>query len=171
METQKWYQNPEMLVALTALFIGLITAIISVYSAYVDRAYAKASVWPKVEISRSHSEKAFSYNVTNKGTGPAIIQYAQITAGDKYLKRWSELPEFTFISQSHINNITLPSGQTINPLVYSGEQVADILALDGSISIELCYCSIYGDCWKVSRTNETVPVEVCAISPELAFSQ
>ncbi|MCW8108308.1 hypothetical protein OPS25_07355 [Alteromonas ponticola] len=45
METDNpWFKKPEMMVALSALFIGLITAGVSVYSAYVGRAYARASV-------------------------------------------------------------------------------------------------------------------------------
>jgi hypothetical protein len=77
MVKEKWYKNPEMIIALTALFIGLLTAFISIYSAYTDRAYAKASVWPKIEISRSHNVDSFSYGVANKGTGPALIKYAK----------------------------------------------------------------------------------------------
>ena len=43
-----WYKNPEMIVALSALIIGLVTAFTSIYSAYVDREYARASVWPRL---------------------------------------------------------------------------------------------------------------------------
>ena len=85
MEKQKWYKNPEMLIALTALFIGLITAFISIYSAYIDRAYAKASVWPKVEVFRSKGKDRFSYGVANRGTGPAIIKYVKVSIGKRYL--------------------------------------------------------------------------------------
>jgi hypothetical protein len=171
MSKQKWYKNPEMLIALTALFVGLLTAVISIYSAYTDRAFAKASVWPKVEIFRSHSDESFSYSVVNKGTGPAIIHYAKVSAKDKYLKRWADLPAFRRISQSHISTITLPSGSSVSPLKYQGESVADILAIDGDIGIELCYCSIYGDCWQVNRSNAATPINECTIEPEQAFAQ
>lgn len=171
MQKQKWYRNPEMLVALTALFIGLITATISIYSAYIDRAYAKASVWPRVEIFRSHNNESFSYGVSNNGTGPAIIKYAKVSSGDQYLKKWSELPEFKSITQSHIGSITLPSGKTVNPVKYKGELIKEVLTVDQGIEIELCYCSIYGDCWIVDRSNETQPTEACAVSPEQAFRQ
>lgn len=171
MEKQNWYKNPEMLVALTALFIGLLTAVISVYSAYIDRAYAKASVWPKIEIYRSHSNMRFSYGVVNKGTGPAIINYAKVTAGTQYLKVWSDLSAFSSITQSHFGTITLPSGQVVEPLVYRGDAIADVLALDENIGIELCYCSIYGDCWIVDRSNETTQVDACSVLPEQAFME
>ncbi|MFC3033356.1 hypothetical protein ACFOEE_12585 [Pseudoalteromonas fenneropenaei] len=36
MERRKWFMNPEMLIALTALFVGIVTAGISVYSAHID---------------------------------------------------------------------------------------------------------------------------------------
>ncbi|WP_289116991.1 hypothetical protein [uncultured Idiomarina sp.] len=171
MKKEKWYRNSEMLVALTALFIGLLTAFISIYSAYIDRAYAKASVWPKVEIFRSHSEGRFSYGVSNKGTGPAIIKYAKVKSGSQFLEKWSDLPEFKLISQSHLSTITLPSNQTVEPLKYQGDSVSDILALDQTVQIELCYCSIYEDCWMVNRSNKTNPVQECVVSSEQAFMQ
>ncbi|QKX17170.1 hypothetical protein [Microbulbifer sp. YPW1] len=171
MQKEKWYKNPEMLVALTALFIGLITAAISIYSAYIDRAYAKASVWPRVEIFRSYNNNGFSYGVSNRGTGPAIIEYAKVSSGNHFLKKWAELPEFKNISQSHFSNVILSSGQTINPVKYKGELISDVLTLDKKIQIEICYCSIYGDCWIVNRSNETQPTETCSVSSEQAFAQ
>lgn len=158
-----------MVVALTALFIGLLTAVISIYSASVDRAYAKASVWPKLEIYRSYDIGKFSYGVVNKGTGPAIIKYAKVTANGQYLKKWSELPELRNIYQSHISTITLPSGQRVQPLTYKGN--LNMLELDRGIGIELCYCSIYEDCWVVDRSNITQEIKECVISPEQAFEQ
>ncbi|UTA48390.1 hypothetical protein L1F30_02315 [Simiduia sp. 21SJ11W-1] len=37
MTNTPWYKNPEMLVALSALFIGLLTAVISIYSRLCSR--------------------------------------------------------------------------------------------------------------------------------------
>ncbi len=169
MEAQKWYKNPEMLVALTALFIGLVTAAISIYSAYIDRAYAKASVWPKVELSRSFIGNSFSYGVTNNGTGPALIQYATVRVNGNYIKHWSDLPEYSHAIQSHFSTLTLPSGHHIKPIEYKGEGLEAVLKLDNSVEIELCYCSIYADCWVVNRSNTTRQVEICEVSREKAF--
>ena len=167
----KWYKNPEMLVALSALFIGLVTAVISIYSAYIDRAYAKASVWPRIEIYRSYGEQKFSYGVANKGTGPAIFHYAKISYNDTVIKRWSERKEFRHIEQSHIGNITLPAGQSVLPVNYKGEHTSEILAADPYMYIELCYCSIYDDCWVVDRNNNPKSVEACSIGESQMFLQ
>lgn len=171
MEKTQWYKNPEMLVALSALFIGLLTAVISIYSAYVDREYARASVWPKLEMYRSFSADTFSYGVANKGTGPAIIKYASVSVGSKFIKKWSEIEEFYSITQSHIHSTTLLPGQDISPLKYRGDLIPEILKLDESLNIELCYCSIYEECWTVERSNETQPVERCVINELDAFAQ
>lgn len=173
MEKVKWYKNPEMIVALSALFLGFLTAVISIYSAYVDREYARASVWPKLELFRSYDGKAFLYGVANKGTGPAIIQQAKVIVGSKSIKEWSDVDMFAVsgIIQSHISSTTVPSGQTVIPLHYQGEQISDILKLDKEVSIELCYCSIYQECWTVNRSNETQQVKQCTINSEDAFQQ
>lgn len=171
MEKTQWYKNPEMLVALSALFVGLLTAIISIYSAYVDREYARASVWPKLEMYRSFSGDTFSYGVSNKGTGPAIIEYAKIQIGPDIIKQWSDIEEFSRISQSHLHSTTMLPGQVITPIKYRGDRVPEILKLDENLSIELCYCSIYEECWTVNRSNDTQPVKECVIDEVEAFEQ
>lgn len=171
MESKKWFHNPEMLVALTALFVGIVTTAVSVYSAHTDRAFAKASVWPKIEIYRSFNKSKFSYGVINKGTGPALIQYAKVNIDGKFIKAWKEVPTFSNVVQSHLSNSTLPALQIINPLVYEGPLVTDFLTQDEQVSIELCYCSIYGDCWLVDRSNETKEIAECTVAEEEAFQQ
>jgi len=107
MDSIKWYKSPEMIVALSALLIGLVTAFTSIYSAYVDREYARASVWPMLEIFRSFNGNSFSYGVSNNGTGPALIKYEKVKDGSKYIKTWKEIKPFQNIRQSHIGNRTL----------------------------------------------------------------
>ncbi|RTE87433.1 MULTISPECIES: hypothetical protein [Gammaproteobacteria] len=173
MTKSKWYKNPEMLIALSALFIGFLTAIISIYSAAIDRQYARAAVWPKLEIFRSFSAHSFSYSVSNRGTGPAIIKYAIVKADTQYIERWSDLDAFSSnVRQSHISTTTMSSGQTIKAIEYSGELASSGIAeVDATLSIELCYCSIYDECWLVDRTNENRPVSQCDATIEHGFEQ
>ena len=171
MDKLKWYKNPEMIVALSALLIGLVTAFTSIYSAYVDRAYSRAAVWPKLEIFRNFSQNTFSYSVTNNGTGPALINYAKIKYGSKYNERWSDVKIFKGIRQSHISNRTLSPQSTITPLSYKGEDAKVFLTTAESISIELCYCSIYDECWVVDTRNYPVLIESCIVNEEQAFMQ
>ncbi|WP_299570765.1 hypothetical protein [uncultured Shewanella sp.] len=166
-----WYQNPEMIVAFSALVIGIVTTFTSIYSASIDRAYARASVWPSVEIARSHDNDLFKYIISNNGTGPAIIKYAKIQHGKQYLSKWRELDIFKTIVQSHVGKTVLPAQKTINPVIYRGDKVDNILAADNLISIELCYCSIYDECWLVNRDNNPQTVSQCVIDNNQRFLQ
>jgi hypothetical protein len=171
MENTKWFKNPEMIVALSALLIGLVTAFTSIYSAYVDRQYAKASVWPRLEIFRSFSGNSFSYGVSNNGTGPALIKYAKVQNDSKYIKMWKEIEVFKNIKQSHISNRTLSPQNSITPVLYSGEDAKAFVKADDLISIELCYCSIYEECWVIDRSNRPITVEACVIDNKQLFLQ
>ena len=62
---RKWYTQPEMLVAISALITSLVAVVVAMYSAYIDRAYAKASVWPSVIIARSWQSNRYEYIVLN----------------------------------------------------------------------------------------------------------
>lgn len=160
-----------MVVALSALLIGLVTAFTSIYSAYVDRAYARASVWPRLEIFRSYSGDTFSYGVTNSGTGPALIKYAKIHDGKKYIQKWNDIKPLSNIVQSHIGNRTLSPQDSINPVIYKGEDIAAVVQADKTISIELCYCSIYQECWLTDRDNQPAEVPHCEVDEQQAFLQ
>ena len=167
----KWYKNPEMIVALSALLIGLVTAFTSIYSAYVDREYARSSVWPRLEIFRSFNGNSFSYGVSNSGTGPALIKYAKIHDGLKYIKQWKDIKGLKDFRQSHLSNRTLPPQKNITPLSYQGDHIKAYLVADKLISIELCYCSIYDECWLIDKSNHPVNVAACLIDEEQSFLQ
>ncbi|MCJ8321055.1 MAG: hypothetical protein MJK12_15555 [Colwellia sp.] len=171
MDSIKWYKSSEMIVALSALLIGVVTAFTSIYSAYVDREYARASVWPRLEIFRSFNGSSFSYGVSNNGTGPALIKYAKVQEGSKYIKTWKEIKAFQNIRQSHISNRTLSPQNTITPVSYKGEDAEAFLQADNLISIELCYCSIYEECWVIDKSNHPEAVESCVIDNNQMFLQ
>jgi len=171
MKKLQWYKNPEMIVALSALLIGLVTAFTSIYSAYVDREYARASVWPRLEIFRSFSANSFSYGVTNNGTGPALIKYAKIQEGSKYIKTWQEIASFKNIRQSHISNRTLSPQNSITPVSYQGKDASTLVKADDLINIELCYCSIYEECWVIDKSNHPTAIKACSINNEHIFLQ
>jgi len=178
MATGHSFKSPEMIIAISALIVSLITAFASIYSAFIDRAYARSSVWPRVEIHRSYSDKdsSFSYMVNNKGTGPAVIKYARLSYNDKTLKSWSDYLKIhtgrtVGFTQSHIGSKVLSAGESIRPLELRDAELARILADNDDLQIEFCYCSIYDECWLVDRANTPTPVAQCTIDDKLRFLQ
>ena len=171
MNNFKWYKNPEMIIGLSALLIGIVTASASIYSAHISREYARASVWPRLEIFRNFNNNSFSYSVNNTGTGPALIKYVKIKNGSIYIKEWSEIEQFKNLSQSQINHRSLSPQKSITPIFYEGEDSKAILKIDDSISIEMCYCSIYEECWVIDRDNRPTEVDACSIDEKQMFLQ
>lgn len=176
MTTRYNFKHPEMIIAGSALIVSLITAFVSIYSAFIDRAYARASVWPRLEISRSYSKEHFFYSVSNKGTGPAVVQYARLSLDDQPVTSWSEylhkqLGQEAEHVQSHIGSLVISAGENIKPMQIKGTKVALQLAEQDSLSIELCYCSIYNECWLVDRGNNPQPVAQCHIDNSIRFRE
>lgn len=178
MATGHSFKNPEMIIAVSALIVSLITAFASIYSAFIDRAYARSSVWPRLEIHRTYdaSKAYFSYGVNNKGTGPAVIKYAKLSYDNKALKSWPEYLQMRSGRdvghvQSHIGSKVLSAGESIKPMETRDKEIATLLADKDGLQIELCYCSIYDECWLADRTNEPTPVAQCTIDEKLRFIQ
>jgi hypothetical protein len=51
-KNKKWWKDPEMLTALSAVFIGVVALVIGAYQAKVASDQRAASVWPYLEVSR-----------------------------------------------------------------------------------------------------------------------
>ena len=51
------------------------------------------------------------------------------------------------------------------------EQAAKLLVENDNLQIELCYCSIYDECWLVDRYNEPKPIAQCNIDQNQRFMQ
>ncbi|MBM7073869.1 hypothetical protein JQC92_17820 [Shewanella sp. 202IG2-18] len=115
LQKKAWLVKPEMIIAVSALLISVVTTITSIYSTYIDRSYAKALVWPRLELSRTYNDKQFAYVLANSGNGPAIIKYAVVKYKGKPIETWVQIPElddFVSFLQSHMGNRVLPSNQS-----------------------------------------------------------
>ena len=136
--------------------------------------YARASVWPRVELYRSFSPKdeLFSYGIMNNGTGPAIIKYVKVIYNEKPIKKWSDFIAATNLVQSHIGTRILPSQANFSAVsIKDKAYLTEILKMDEQVAIELCYCSIYDECWLVDRSNQPIEIAQCEISDEQRFMQ
>lgn len=180
MTTSYSFKNPEMIIASSALLVSLITAFVSIYSAFIDRAYARASVWPRLEIYRSYNDgdknPYFLYAVTNKGTGPAVIKFARLSSNEQTITKWADyltlrtgrtVPH----GQSHLGSLVLTAGEKLTPMHVADAEAAKVLVEKDTLQIELCYCSIYDECWLVDRANDPTPIAECAVDDRQRFLQ
>ena len=71
--------KPEMIIALSAVFVSVATLFVYIYQARIMEGQQHASVWPHIERQYVQtSTDGFILRVVNKGVGPAIIQSAKM---------------------------------------------------------------------------------------------
>ena len=151
----------------------------------------KANAWPSLalEISRSYSVHAgetdvgaYSYRTPNRGTGPAIVERAEVSVSGRPVATWgefyaaSEVPDTMQADQSNanLNGRIIQAGEDFEFVSYDDSPALRKYLHDrgGEVAIRICYRSVYGDRWTVERRGfvtdlgESIvtPVDSCAIA-------
>ena len=172
--------SPDMLVACAAVLVGLCALGVSIYEANIFRQQQKASVWPYLELSYSNLEY-FSYEIQNKGVGPAIVKWAVLKIDGKPVKNWREfcakLPmpngaKTSFVS-SYLYKRVLSAGEKISLIAFHEPNAArHILSHADKISVEICYGSIFDEHWILkmdSSGTSNDPIEDITIDTNNLF--
>jgi hypothetical protein len=92
-----------------AIVISLAAMFISLYEARIMESQQSAMVWPYLDISQQYNDEGFAVEVSNKGTGPAIITSVQVDYNGFPMESMDMLmdslnPERTFGYDILINN-------------------------------------------------------------------
>lgn len=154
-----------LLASLGALFVSTRQANIMNEQTKILLEQAKSNLWPSLSIGMTRDVeynelKGYSYHISNRGTGPAIIEQTFISIDDKYISDWSELYEILEIPdsiKSHSNDILLK--RVIKPnedfqlidWTHNPDLMKKIYTESHRINIIICYKSVYGDYWQINR--------------------
>ncbi len=165
----------SLVVALVAVAISLIGTLVSIYEARVLREQQdllaeqkSASAWPYLQAGPNtnytgDSVATIAYEVENKGIGPAILgDFKYLFNGQEYNLNdihagvSEEVDSFLIVGRiqnSAIDSTVILPGETITVFtlrvlpkfnrdhIWIASEIADRLSVEG------CYCSVYGDCW------------------------
>jgi len=147
----------ELLIALIAVLISFSTLFVYLYQSSLMKTQQKMSVWPHITFGPSWSEDHLVINLINKGVGPAIIKKFTIMVNDNQINGIHEIMNFLPDSlQTDFQYSSIWSGQVVMAAenitlfqVNNPKTIKHLLQLmhEEKISIEICYCSIYNDCW------------------------
>ena len=144
------------------------------------------SVWVATFIENSADVAYFKIVLNNKGLGPGVIESFEVSYKDEAVYNWDALARVmaadmgsarTFegdtvrSSRSPVSpGLLLEAGGTAEPLqIY---QDADVEALKmfirgtPHISVSVCYCSLYGDCFRTELFRRPQQVEACAAAEQ-----
>ena len=176
MKNVPWYKKAEMIIGLSALIVSLIAVFVGVYSAYLDRSFSRASLWPNLEVFSiySSSQNKFIYQINNVGTGPALIGYTRVMYKGKNLSGWNELAKLVgseqAFSSEHIGQRVLPELAKIRQISSESEELAkNLYEAKEDTKIEICYCSVYDECWLVGQNRTLKEVASCKVPSGTLF--
>jgi len=155
------------------LIIGLSAVVISVASLWIalraDRTQEellKASVWPYVEYDTSNATangtSRLAYEIRNAGVGPAIVRSFAVAYNGHYYGTLHELMaaccDVHPAKRKHGIFISTVLGRVIMahedvvfiqmfPALSDPRTYAAVSAARSRVSVQICYCSVLGDCW------------------------
>lgn len=170
-----------------ALAISFLALALGAYQTRLMQEQARASVWPYVTIGNNEDttpdKESFTWRADNNGVGPAKIESVQVFLDGTPYRNWRELfaklaPEQEFHgATTSLNGIVLPASlnrETTVEMVKPNtpERAKVFQQAEKRITIEVCYCSVYDECWiahSLKATSETV--SRCDKSGKLQFEQ
>ena len=125
----------------------------------------KPTIWVSQEMIENSSGYQFGYSFTNNGLGPAVFKSFSLNYKNKPMANWQQLlvaiaqdypsesnfseQEFASLRRSLPMGYVLPAGETFKPLVITNAPEAATLLFKAkqNINIQICYCSMYQECW------------------------
>lgn len=167
----------ELLVGSSAVLVSVVAVVVGVYSAWIDRSFMRAATWPYVEVYRSYTGETMSYGVGNQGLGPAKIGYVVLEHEGRRYSTWREwleaeysLPKKGYV-QSHISTRVLTPEQQMTIFTTPDADVGLAIRQNDVVNIEICYCSVFDECWLTDRENKPESIAACEVPLDTPFKQ
>ena len=169
----------ETIGSAVAMLIGVVALFVAWDQAQVMRKQQHASVWPILTIDRSFNMKddivSFEFWIENAGVGPAVLKSARLRAGSEELSTWNvlrdRLPEpLAETERTHSASIggrALAPGVNFAPYGLYWRDLDDpraalrlLNATFSDVSVDVCYCSVFDQCWIGSSLVDAEPQKV-----------
>ena len=178
-----WWKDPSWIAAIGAVMLGVSALSVSIYQSILMQEQQRMSVWPFLTVINDNSElqgKGVSrLIVANDGVGPALIQHVGLWLDDKPMRTWADLfnaldpDRQADMPYTTLRNRVLPAGRSIEPVTIArAKDIENLHANFARIRLDLCYCSVYEECYvlRSAATDVTTPVEHCPAATSPPFS-
>lgn len=165
-----------------ALAVSIFALAIGAWQTRLMQSQARASVWPHLSIGYTYNsnmdEDGFIWRIDNNGVGPARIESVALTLDGKPMKSWpAVLMALGFHGEMRVSTTSL-AGEVIPPSlnretaietirVNQRDAAALFKAAVPRFRMDVCYCSVYDDCWIARKQDPNVqPASRCERSGE-----
>jgi hypothetical protein len=161
--TQRNVESSRTLIAewasLAAIAISALALALGIYQTRLMQTQARASVWPYLALGFRYNADGFSLYVRNNGVGPAAVRSVHVSIDDRPARHWSDvlqpiLPQVDSIEMqvSALKGVVIPPSLNretdVDAMSLKAGAVADAMFKAANrLKIDVCYCSIYDECW------------------------
>ncbi|EMV0255458.1 hypothetical protein [Vibrio cholerae] len=159
------------IIALSSLTVAICSFLFTVFLFYDAHTKTKLSLFPNVNTSFffKTSEKNIKWIIANSGLGPAKISWFSVKSGEEQLTGWMDLATRLGLGAGDNYSFTnvypgefLPEGHSGTLFEINGsEKYADIFKNAQSIEIQVCYCSIFNECYLSTSTHSVSVKSEC----------
>jgi len=178
MKNKTWYLEAEMLVALSAIFISLCALIATIYEANLERQNQQLSVWPRLQLTvATGRDVGYVLKVGNKGIGPAIIKFVNLTVDNETVRSWVSVVKKlgvrpgVYIDLVGLESSIISANEIVNIIDVKDEKAAEKMSEGNDrFSVSICYCSVHDDCW-ILKGGRTKEVSQCKILDMTTFEK
>jgi len=154
-----------------ALLVAVLALATSVWSGWEDRRHKRLSVKPQLTLSFSfHEGVSAGWMMSNAGLGPAIVQRFEAYVDDRPQIQWDSFADSLGIQRPHalgfanVYSLQIISPGLPEPLLTvrldqskpaTARNLADLMNNFKRVRMEVCYCSLYDECWQTSTRWES----------------
>ncbi len=177
----QWGSLLALTVSAMALAVGSYQTFLMQRQTRLMQVQARASVWPRVDISYAYddsgSNAGFRLRLENNGVGPAIVRWVRVTMDGKAIHHWTQVLSAVIDAKgtahaefSGVRNVVIPPSTNRDTLitalsVHDADIAKKIYDARDRLDMEVCYCSVYEDCWTSSwKDSQKQPTAVCRSS-------
>ncbi|SDE38057.1 hypothetical protein [Kordiimonas lacus] len=189
----------ELLMSITAMITAVAAVVVAIVQtqvmhdeAMMEREHARLSVLPSIMVfTGSHvgdEEGSFYIGATNQGIGPASIEGLTVSVDGKAQATWTQAvalatdgavrldgPERNVDSVAVTDldpGALMPADVRVQMIkMDTTPEIAALMRgqLDSRVTVSMCYCSLYRECWTVDNINtRPKPANSCK-AQEAAF--
>jgi hypothetical protein len=152
-------------IALAAQLTSLCALALTIYQAEATRKHDRLTVMPRLLVSYSYrADSGAALVVDNRGLGPVLVKTFDVLVDDSAVTSWEELMSRLRMRASAYRFSQLFPGEafpagTIGVLfgVDSGASARYLRRQIHRVDVQICYCSLYEDCWQTKFWAETLP--------------
>jgi hypothetical protein len=152
-----------------ALLISAVAGAASLYQLRMASSSIAAQTWPYVTIGWRHANDETGVVVDNDGLGPALIRDVVLTVDQQNqhdtisaMRQIIPTPRAVIQIDALTRGVVIRAGNSANLFVVRGATWANQLrAAQSRINLQICYCSILGQCWTNSLAS-AIPNSVSA---------